>query len=49
MVSHGQVSWWMKGSCLTDFAGALLEQGRLNSIAIRGGFVYGASPEKMKL
>ena len=48
-MSHGQVSWWMKGCCLSDFAGALLEQRRLNSIATRGGFVYGASSAKMEL
>ncbi|KAK4722169.1 hypothetical protein R3W88_012402 [Solanum pinnatisectum] len=48
-VSGGQVSWWTKGRCLTNFAGASLEQGRLSSIAIRGGFVRGASPEKMEL
>ncbi|KAH0637775.1 hypothetical protein KY290_019447 [Solanum tuberosum] len=47
-VSGGQVSWWMKGRYLTNFAGASLEQGRLSSIAIRGGFVLGASPEKME-
>ncbi|KAH0679924.1 hypothetical protein KY284_021009 [Solanum tuberosum] len=47
-VNGGQVSWWMKGRYLTDFAGASLEQGRLSSIAIRGGFVRGASPEKME-
>ncbi|KAH0679768.1 hypothetical protein KY284_020853 [Solanum tuberosum] len=47
-VSGGQVSWWVKGRYLTDFAGASLEQGRLSSIAIRGGFVRGASPEKME-
>ncbi|KAK4730792.1 hypothetical protein R3W88_023780 [Solanum pinnatisectum] len=43
------VSWWMKGRYLSDFAGASLEQGRLGSIAIRGGFVCGASPKKMEL
>ncbi|KAH0759121.1 hypothetical protein KY290_022614 [Solanum tuberosum] len=47
-VSGGQVSWWVKGRYLTDFAGVSLEQGRLSSIAIRGGFVRGASSEKME-
>ncbi|KAH0726696.1 hypothetical protein KY284_002561 [Solanum tuberosum] len=36
-----------RGRYLTDFAGVLLEQERLSSIAIRGRFVRGASPEKM--
>ncbi|KAH0661724.1 hypothetical protein KY284_026655 [Solanum tuberosum] len=48
-VSGGQVSWWMKGRYLTDFFGVSLEEGRLSLIAIRGGFVYGASPKKMEL
>lgn len=48
-VSGSQISWWMKGRYLTDFAGASLAQGRLSSIAIRGGFVHGASLEKIQL
>ncbi|KAG5627272.1 hypothetical protein H5410_012490 [Solanum commersonii] len=45
--------WWSgfmvdEGRYLGNFARASLEQGRLDSIGIRGGFVCGASSKKME-
>ncbi|KAH0735255.1 hypothetical protein KY285_010962 [Solanum tuberosum] len=42
--SGGQVSWWIKGHYPADFAGAR----EVRLIAVRDGFVSGASPEKME-